>query len=430
MTEPSSVTEERVCSLGTGGMGRVDLVARRSGTFTRLVAVKRIRSELAEDPSMRTMFLEEARLAGLIHHPNVVAVSEVREDAEGPYLVMDFVEGVSASKLVQFARSKGEPLPLQVVLRIAIDIAHGLHAAHEVRSPGGEPLDLVHRDVTPGNILVGFDGIARLGDFGVARAIDRDAKTRTGVLKGKLGYLSPEQLQFDEPTRRSDLFALGIVLYELLAAERLYPSDNTGAKRILREPPPDVRNRRADVPADVAELVLRMLSKSPSARPETAAEVARTLERALADLVLREGTIAVAPFVTEHFASERDALRERIRTAKTERAVAPARSKRRWIVAGAALVLVAATIAVALAWNFDPEPEQPAARPVPIQPSAAEPLAPPPSVEPNDAPDEPPRAEAPAEQPRVAPVERPRRRVTRMVARMDAPMEAGDPLIW
>jgi eukaryotic-like serine/threonine-protein kinase len=383
---------------------------------------------------VRTMFLEEARLAGLIHHPNVVAVSEVREDVEGPYLVMDFVEGVSASKLLHHARAT-EPLPMQVAIRIAIDVAHGLHAAHEARSAEGEPLELVHRDVTPGNVLVGFDGVARLGDFGVARAMGRSAKTRTGVLKGKLGYLSPEQLQFEEPTRQSDLFALGIVLYELLSATRLYESDNAGARRILKEPPPDVRNTRPEVPAEVAELVLSMLAKTPSRRPATAADVARTLERALADLVVNEGALGVAAFVGERFASERASLRDRIRAAKEEVAtVVVSRSRSRWWWLAAAIgVIACASLA---AWAIvDLAPSDPD----PMPPASATVQAPRSSVPVNElAPSDPspsrPTVAAPVEKVEPAPIEPsspPRRaRSPRRSATMTAMQTSGDPLIW
>ena len=218
-------------------MATVDLAVRREGTFLRLHAVKRLHSHLLDDADVRAMFLEEARIAGLLRHPNVVSVTDVGEDAAGPFLVMDYVEGVSVAALIEHTRAQAELVPLDVALRIAIDVARGLHAAHELTAPDGRPLSLVHRDVSPQNVLLGFDGVARVTDFGIAKAMGRSARTSTGILKGKLGYMAPEQLRFSGQDRRSDLFAFGVVLYELLTARRLYPGQRgeETARRILED---------------------------------------------------------------------------------------------------------------------------------------------------------------------------------------------------
>ncbi|MEM7609463.1 MAG: serine/threonine-protein kinase, partial [Myxococcota bacterium] len=208
---------EYLFDLSKGGMGSVALAVRRDGRFTRLYAVKRLLPSLRDDVQAREMFLEEGRLAGLLHHPNVVGVTDVGEDEQGPYLVMDYVEGISARDLTVHARRSGVPLSIAMVCTIGAQTARGLSAAHELCAHDGAPLQLVHRDVSPHNILLGFDGIARIADFGVARAIGREHRTSTGVLKGKLGYMAPEMLQFHEPTAKTDLFALGVVLYEMLA---------------------------------------------------------------------------------------------------------------------------------------------------------------------------------------------------------------------
>ncbi|HMJ16304.1 MAG TPA: serine/threonine-protein kinase, partial [Polyangiaceae bacterium] len=218
MSQPSSTTSRRavaalyqhVLRLASGGMATVDLAIRREGTFVRLHAIKRLHPHLLEDADVRAMFIEEARLAGLLRHPNVVSVVDVGEDAAGPFLVMDYVEGVSVATLIEHAIETSQPVPLDVALRIAMDVARGLHAAHELTAPDGRPLSLVHRDVSPQNVLVGFDGVARVSDFGIAKALGRSARTSTGILKGKLGYMAPEQLQFRGQDRRTDLFAFGV----------------------------------------------------------------------------------------------------------------------------------------------------------------------------------------------------------------------------
>jgi eukaryotic-like serine/threonine-protein kinase len=160
-----------LCVLATGGMGRVDLAMRQEGAFRRLYAVKRLKESYREEEDFLRMFLDEARIAGFLRHPNVVSVLDLGRDADGPYLVMDYVEGVSLNSLI--ARVRSSPIPTQVALSIAQQIAEGLHAAHELTSPEGDSLHLVHRDVSPQNVLVGYDGVARITDFGIAKAMGR-----------------------------------------------------------------------------------------------------------------------------------------------------------------------------------------------------------------------------------------------------------------
>ena len=239
-----------VAAIAQGGMGYVELCCRREGRFIRWAARKRLHAQLRSDPVFRTMFMDEARVAGLVRHPNVVSVSDVGEDGDGPYLIMDYVEGVSLSRLFRQAARDRRQVPLQVAVRICKDAAIGLHAAHEVRAEDGSPLNLVHRDVSPQNVLIGFDGSVRVTDFGIAKALGNANQTTAGVLKGNMGYLSPEQLRFEEPDRRSDLFSLGVTLYELLSGERLYSNKAgfEGTRRILSEPAPDIRAVRPEVP--------------------------------------------------------------------------------------------------------------------------------------------------------------------------------------
>ena len=297
-----------VAAIAQGGMGYVELCCRREGRFIRWAARKRLHAQLRSDPVFRMMFMDEARVAGLVRHPNVVSVSDVGEDADGPYLIMDYVEGVSLSRLFRQAGRDSRLVPLQVAVRICKDAAIGLHAAHEVRAEDGSPLNLVHRDVSPQNVLIGFDGSVRVTDFGIAKALGNANQTTAGVLKGNMGYLSPEQLRFEEPDRRSDLFSLGVTLYELLSGERLYTNKAgfEGTRRILSEPAPDIRAVRPEVPQPLAELLLEMLSKATTGRPATALEVAARLDGILVTLLATEGSMTVADYMDRHFATARD----------------------------------------------------------------------------------------------------------------------------
>ena len=315
---PSSYV--RVCELAAGGMGRVDLALRREGPFQRLYAIKRLQPHLRDDPEFRQMFLEEARLAGLIRHPNVISVLDVGEDGDGPYLVMDFVEGLPLGNLMAILGLHAELPSVQTCVRIGIQIASGLHAAHEVRGYDGQHLELVHRDLSPQNIIVGYDGIVRITDFGIAKAGGRSLRTSTGILKGKMAYMAPEQLQFEEPDRRSDLFALGVVLFEMVSGTRLYRNSEgaDGARRILHEPPPDVGEIRPEVPASLVELLFRLLAKKPADRPATAAEVARRLEEILVELLADEPAEQLDVFVQALGVDRRAEQRDQIQRALTE----------------------------------------------------------------------------------------------------------------
>jgi serine/threonine protein kinase len=384
-----------VRDLAEGGMGKVEIAVREEARFRRVYAVKRLKAEFLDDPDLRAMFLEEARIAGLLRHPNLVGVIDTGEDERGPFLVMDFVEGVPLSTLISRTSSNGELLPVQLCVNVAKQVAEGLQAAHDLRDLDDEPLELVHRDVSPQNIILGFDGVARLTDFGIAKALGRAHRTSTGILKGKSGYFSPEQLQFEEPDRRSDIFCLGIVLYELLSGKRLYGGDQpmAAAKRILKEPPPDIHEERQDVHPMLVKLLFEMLAKDRVERPQDARAVERQLDRIANELAHDEDPIRVADFVNERFSDLRDRQREELRSlsaltpvedvianqstlalAKTELATpadpAPMviedtardpvkRSNGRWYALGAAALAVigVAGLAVGLGWFERPRAE-------------------------------------------------------------------------
>jgi serine/threonine protein kinase len=314
---------ELIGEIATGGMATVFL-ARRGGAggFQRFVAIKRLHPHLQGEPEFVEMFLDEARLAALIHHPNVVPILEVGESEAGYYLVMEYVEGDTLSKIVARAMSLGQMPPRQVILRMMLDALAGLHAAHELRDERGQLLGLVHRDCSPQNVLIGVDGTARITDFGVARASSRLTSTAHGKLKGKLAYMAPEQTRGDELDRRTDLFAMGIILWEVLCGKRLFKADNEAAtlQRILVEairPPSQVN---ADIPPSFDAVVLRALDRQPEKRYQTAADFADALEaagREAAKLSVSDVGVAspreVASYVQQILGQEIGAQRESVR---------------------------------------------------------------------------------------------------------------------
>ncbi|MEQ9078316.1 MAG: serine/threonine-protein kinase [Sandaracinaceae bacterium] len=312
----SSRTYQHVLPLAEGGMGRVELAMRSESGFERLYAVKRLHPQLREDESFRTMFLDEARVAGLLRHSNVVSVLDVGEDEEGPYLVMDYVEGLTLSMLLKFHARTRQYMPMQLALRIAEQIALGLHAAHDLRDSEGRPMELVHRDVSPQNVLVGFDGVVRVMDFGIAKAIGRGTQTSTGVLKGKLSYMSPEQLRFEEATRASDLFAFGLVLVELVAGRHPYPGEGmVRARHILNDPQPDLGELRPRCPPELVQLSFELLAPEPGQRPESAALVAERLRELIADSAAVEGPLPVDDYMRRVHGGHQQERREEITTA-------------------------------------------------------------------------------------------------------------------
>ncbi len=329
-------------------MGYVDLVLKLEGQFQRWYAIKRLHQHYRSDPGLRAMFVDEARLAGLLRHPNIVSVHDVGEDEDGPFLMMDFVDGVPIAKVIAQAGQTGQPIPLQVAVRIAMEAARGLHAAHEAKAPDGTELRLIHRDVSPQNVLIGFDGGVRLTDFGIAKAIGNSSRTTTGFLKANMGYASPEQLRFEEVDRRSDLFSLGVTLFELLSGERLYENRQglDGPRRILTEPAPDLGDFRSEAPLDLVELCFELLAKDRERRPATAGEVAARLEAVLAQMVADEGSLELAEYMRLHFEGMRAAQETRLAILRDQAIAreARARSRGRRRLAGAAIgvVLVAA----------------------------------------------------------------------------------------
>ncbi|WP_437747491.1 protein kinase [Sorangium sp. So ce1504] len=271
-------------AIASGGMASVHL-GRLVGDagFSRTVAIKRLHPALAEAPEIAESLRDEARIVARIQHPNVVAMVDLLLAEDEAFLVMEYVRGESLARLLRAARAGGAPAPVPIVASIACGALHGLHAAHEARSESGEPLGIVHRDVSPENVLVGVDGTARLLDFGIAKARGRLSTTRGGQIKGKLAYMAPEQLLCADVTRRTDVFAAGAVLWEALAGRRLFDGGDEGdlIRAVLEEPILPPSSLAAHVPPALDAIVLRALERNPEGRYPTARELAVAIEDAV-----------------------------------------------------------------------------------------------------------------------------------------------------
>jgi serine/threonine protein kinase len=290
--------------LATGDVADVHL-ARATGLegFARHVVLKAIRPELAHEERLVESFIEEARIAAALHHQNVVQVHDIGEQDGAYFFAMEYVHGEDARKLIATVRERGELVPIEHVIAIVTATAAGLHHAHEQRNPSGEQLGLVHRDVCPANILLGYDGSVKLVDFGMAKAGLRSTKTATGTLKLKASYMSPEQCCGRPVDRRTDIFSLGIVLYELLTARRLFKGANeylTMAAIVEGEVPPPSRYR-PDLARVLDEVVLRALARSPEARYQTAEDLREALERFAIDHELRTSNKSLADYMIAQF---------------------------------------------------------------------------------------------------------------------------------
>jgi serine/threonine-protein kinase len=257
--------------IGSGGMATVFLggLDGPSG-ITQKVAIKRLHAQFAKDPEFVSMFLDEARIATQVHHANVVRVFEVLVEEGELFLVMEYIRGETLAGLLALAETRGEPLLPSLSIGIAIGALAGLHAAHEARDDHGQPLGIVHRDVSPQNILIGVDGVPRILDFGVAKAVSQHHTTRQGQIKGKLAYMAPEQ-RTGRVDRCADVYAMGVVLWEMLTGRRLFQASRDG---VVVAPGTIVKG----VPAEIDGAVLRALAPHPEARFATARDFAIALE--------------------------------------------------------------------------------------------------------------------------------------------------------
>jgi serine/threonine-protein kinase len=296
--------------IAAGGMATIHL-GRLVGPvgFSRTVAIKTLHPQFAKDPEFVEMFLEEARLASRIQHPNVISTVDVATAEGEVFLVMEYVAGESLAKLVRSALKRGDPMPVDIAVSILAGMLHGLHATHEAKNEQLEPMHIVHRDVSPQNVLVGLDGVARIFDFGVAKAAAmRSQSTSDGQMKGKLSYMSPEQLNSRDVDRRTDVFAAGVVAWECLAGRRLFAGSDPGevlAKVLTLDIPAPI-DVLSSVPRVLSNIVMRALERTPEQRWQTARDFAIELER---NVVLAAPHM-VGDWVAQHAG---DALQDRRR---------------------------------------------------------------------------------------------------------------------
>ncbi len=266
--------------IASGGMAAVHL-GRLIGPvgFARTVAIKRLHRQYAKDPEFVAMFMDEARLAARVQHLNVVPTLDVVVTDGEMFVVMEYVQGESLSALIRRARERDVVVQHSIVTGVVAGALHGLHAAHEARDERGAPLCIVHRDVSPQNIIVGVDGVARVLDFGVAKATLRVQATREGQVKGKLRYMSPEQVA-GSSDHRTDIWAAGVVLWEALTGVKLFDGENAAVilARILEDPILSPSSVRPSVPRELGAVVMRALERDVSRRYQTAREMALAIE--------------------------------------------------------------------------------------------------------------------------------------------------------
>ncbi len=286
---------ELLTELAQGGMGRVYLARERGESdFTRLVALKRIHDHLAREKAFVHMFLDEARIASRIQHPHVCTVFDFGRAGDAYFIAMEYLRGLPLSEVLRELGTRppsASPQRYAITAHLLSQACEGLHAAHELRDQDGKLLQVVHRDVSPHNLFVGFDGTLRVLDFGIARAVDRISESTTGRVKGKFAYMAPEQALGKEVDRRADVFSVGVVLWELCTLERLFKRDSPAETvlNVVNETTPRPSERVPDVPPELERICMRALAKDPEQRYPTARQMGRALARA---------TAAIGPPVT------------------------------------------------------------------------------------------------------------------------------------
>jgi serine/threonine protein kinase len=266
--------------LAIGGMGEIFLARQAIAGASRLVVLKRLLPELAEDPQQLEMFVDEARIAANLAHPSIVQVHEFGRDAEGHFIVMEYVPGHHVGRIVKRAVQLGRELPVRFGAAIIYELARALDHAHNAVDSHGEPLDIVHRDISPSNVFVSFRGDVKLMDFGIARASNRTHRTNDGSIRGKFAYMAPEQIEGQAVDRRTDVYAAGIVLWELTLCRRLFdaPSELDTIRAALEQPIPRPSTIDPYYPPELEQTVMHALDRDPTRRPASAADFAAALK--------------------------------------------------------------------------------------------------------------------------------------------------------
>jgi hypothetical protein len=293
--------------IGEGGMAQIFLARSRGiGGFEKLVVVKQMLPRLADDAELVARFLQEARLTATLDHPNIASVHEVGEGAGGVYYAMEYVRGRDLLRVVRRATQLGRPLQFDEVVAIVASLCAGLHHAHTCVGSDGRPLGIVHRDVSPANVLISFEGAVKLADFGVAKVRSAQVATEAGTLRGKIAYMSPEQCRGEVLDRRSDVYAVGVLAWELVAGRRMRTGDNEIAlvRRIAEEDAPSLAAVRPDVPAALERIVMRALHRDPAQRYASAHAVQLDLEQLAHDARMAIGPRTIAAMMQTLFAAD------------------------------------------------------------------------------------------------------------------------------
>jgi eukaryotic-like serine/threonine-protein kinase len=292
-----------LAKLATGGMAEIFL-ARSVGVAAvqRYVVLKRVLREHARDITFVRMFLEEARLAAQLQHANIAQVYDAGKLGDSYFFTMEYVHGETVRTTLQRAHELRRSPPINCVLATIAGAAAGLHHAHDRIGIEGRALGIVHRDVSPSNLMIGYDGSVKVVDFGVAKTTER-AETQSGAVKGKISYLSPEQARGQRLDRRSDVFSLGIVMWEMLTVERLYKRDNDfdAMTAIIHDPPRAPSSRRHDVPAALDAIVMRALAKDPADRFQTAEEMGEAIDTIAGQLGATLAPASLSRFLRDLF---------------------------------------------------------------------------------------------------------------------------------
>ena len=321
---------EKIRRIAQGGMGEVFL-ARQTGVLDRLAILKSLRADLAQEREFVEQFLDEARVAATLNHPNIVSIYDVGEFNGTYYIAMEYVPGEDLSKLWYAAAKAGVGLPFQVSVRICLEAALALDHAHKAKDVHGSALCIVHRDVSPQNIMVRGDGVVKLVDFGIAKAANKSSRTQTGMVKGKLQYMSPEQVRGEPLDGRSDQFSLGVVLWEMCTGRRLFKADteiNT-LQKILQSPIPKPAEHVPGFPPELESTILKMLQRDVEKRFRTVGDVAADLKGYLDRASLTSGETSVAGFVQQILGKElEDRVKDLTPMEPTEHGVLPPQKPR------------------------------------------------------------------------------------------------------
>ncbi|MBL8946529.1 MAG: protein kinase [Myxococcales bacterium] len=293
--------------IGEGGMARIFLARSRGiGGFEKLVVLKQVLPRLAGDAEFVERFLQEARLSASLDHPNIAAVHEVGDDPAGTYFAMEYVRGRDLYKILRRAKAAGRVLGFDEIIAIVTALCAGLHHAHMHVGADGRPLGIVHRDVSPSNVLVSFEGAVKLADFGVAKVRSANVETEAGTLRGKIAYMSPEQCRGEALDRRSDVFAVGVLLWEMLTGARMRTGDSEIAlmRQIADGDAPSPKALRPDLHGELEAIVMQALARDPARRWPSAEALQRALEDFAHDARLVVAPRTIAAMMQALFAEE------------------------------------------------------------------------------------------------------------------------------